>query len=86
MGRGAATARRAGGLFPARWKRRFPEQLIKLVLFLFSSASIFATVGIVSVLVFEATLFFQEVSIIEFLTGTVPEIGCRNVPGSGLGF
>jgi phosphate transport system permease protein len=69
-GRGAATATRAGGLFPARWKKRIPEQLIKLTLFLFSSASIFATVGIVSVLVFEATLFFQEVSIIEFLTGT----------------
>ena len=32
--------------------------------------SIFTTVGIVSVLIFEAALFFQEVSIFEFLTGT----------------
>ncbi|MFQ6026218.1 MAG: phosphate ABC transporter permease subunit PstC [Dehalococcoidia bacterium] len=59
-----------GQLLPAQWKRHFPEQLIKLTLFLFSIVSIFTTVGIVSVLVFEAALFFQEVSIFEFLTST----------------
>jgi phosphate transport system permease protein len=57
-------------MIPARWKKHFPEQIIKLLLFLFSIVSIFTTVGIVSVLVFEAALFFQEVSIIEFLTST----------------
>jgi len=67
---GAAAMTRNSGMIPARWKKHFPEQIIKLLLFLFSIVSIFTTVGIVSVLVFEAALFFQEVSIIEFLTST----------------
>lgn len=53
-----------------RWKRYLPERIIKAVLFVCSIVSIFTTVGIVSVLVFEGALFFQEVSIVEFLTGT----------------
>lgn len=54
----------------AKWKRYLPERIIKSVLFLCSIVSIFTTVGIVSVLIFEAALFFQEVSVLEFLTGT----------------
>jgi phosphate transport system permease protein len=53
-----------------RWRKHLPERTIKIVLLLCSSISIFTTVGIVSVLVFEAALFFQEVSIVEFLTST----------------
>ena len=53
-----------------RWKRYLPERIIRAVLFVCSIVSIFTTIGIVSVLVFEGALFFQEVSIIEFLTGT----------------
>src|SRR5919106_6634137 len=53
-----------------RWRKHLPERAIKVILLLCSTVSIFTTVGIVSVLVFEAALFFQEVSIVEFLTGT----------------
>ena len=53
-----------------RWRRYLPENLIRLVLILCAGISIFTTIGIVSILVFEAALFFQEVSIVEFLTGT----------------
>lgn len=53
-----------------RWRRYLPESLIRLVLIFCATISIFTTIGIVSILVFEAALFFQEVSIIEFLTGT----------------
>ena len=53
-----------------RWKRYLPERIIKGILFVCSIVSIFTTIGIVSVLVFEGALFFQEVSIVEFLTGT----------------
>ncbi len=54
----------------SRWKRYLPERIIKVVLFLCAIVSIFTTIGIVSVLIFEAALFFQEVSIFEFLTST----------------
>ena len=54
----------------SRWKKYLPERIIKAVLFLCAIASIFTTVGIVSVLIFEAALFFQEVTLWEFLTNT----------------
>jgi phosphate transport system permease protein len=53
-----------------RWQKHLPERIIKIILFICSAVTIFTTIGIVSVLVFEAALFFQEVSIVEFLTGT----------------
>jgi len=53
-----------------KWKKHLPESVIKLVLFSCATLSIFTTVGIVSVLLFEAILFFQEVSIFEFLGST----------------
>ena len=46
------------------------ERIARSVLFAFSTVSVLTTVGIVSVLLFEAIQFFQEVSPIEFLTGT----------------
>src|SRR5918992_3663244 len=53
-----------------RWRKHLPERAIKVILLLCSTVSIFTTVGIVSILIFEAALFFQEVSIVEFLTST----------------
>lgn len=53
-----------------QWKKRLPERIIRFILLFCSSVSVLTTAGIVGVLVFEAILFFQEVSIIEFLTGT----------------
>ena len=66
----AVSATIAGAGFSGKWKKYLPERIIKLILFLCSIVSIFTTIGIVSVLIFEAALFFQEVSIFEFLTGT----------------
>ena len=53
-----------------RWRQRVIESAIKAGLFVCAIMSIFTTVGIVSVLLFEAILFFQEVSILEFLGST----------------
>ena len=57
-------------LFSDRWKKHSPETVVKALLFLCGIVSIFTTVGIVSVLIFEAALFFQEVSFFEFITST----------------
>lgn len=53
-----------------RLRRYFTERIIKILLLLCSVVSILTTIGIVSVLIFEAGLFFSEVSIIEFVTST----------------
>ena len=53
-----------------RWKRYLPETIIKMVLLACATVSIFTTIGIVSVLLFEAVLFFQEVSLLEFFGST----------------
>lgn len=50
--------------------RVIQERIARSILFVFSTVSILTTVGIVSVLLFEAIQFFQVVSPIEFLTGT----------------
>ena len=55
---------------PNRWKRNLPETVVRSLLFLCAIVSIFTTVGIVSVLIFEAALFFQEVSFFEFISST----------------
>jgi phosphate transport system permease protein len=51
--------------------RHYVERLIELLLFGAAATSVLVTAGIVFVLVRETVLFFQEVSIVEFLTGTV---------------
>jgi phosphate transport system permease protein len=63
-------AAKFGGLLTGKWKRRLPERTIQGILLLCTAASILTTVGIVAVLIFQAALFFQEVSILEFITGT----------------
>lgn len=50
--------------------RRVREQLIGGVLFLASSVSVLTTLGIIVVLILEASRFFVDVPILEFLTGT----------------
>jgi len=52
------------------WKRMLPERAIAVFLFLCTFLSILITVGIVSVLLFEAITFFTDVSFIDFITGT----------------
>jgi phosphate transport system permease protein len=51
-------------------RRRIAEAPIYAFLFLCASLSIFTTLGIVLVLFEEAAYFFEDVSIVDFLTGT----------------
>jgi phosphate transport system permease protein len=46
------------------------ERAIEVVLFLAALVSVFTTVGIVYILVKESVVFFQQVSIVDFLTDT----------------
>ncbi len=57
-------------LLTHRRSRNIGEQLIGFVLMLCALLSTLVTVGIVVVLVKETLVFFQEVSVLEFLTGT----------------
>ncbi len=54
----------------SRRRRYLSEKIIRLGLLACATVSIFTTAGIVSVLLFEAVLFFQEVSVWEFLGST----------------
>jgi phosphate transport system permease protein len=49
---------------------RLKEWIIEKALFISAIASIFTTLAILGVLLFEALDFFQQVSIVEFFTGT----------------
>jgi len=49
-------------------KRNFIERVIEVILMFAALAATFITLGIVYILVTEATGFFEEVSVIEFLT------------------
>ncbi len=62
---GAMTARLA-----YRRSRILREKVIELLLFLAALVSVFTTVGIVYVLVKESVIFFQHVSLLDFLTDT----------------
>jgi phosphate transport system permease protein len=53
-----------------RRARIIKERAIEMVLFLAALVSVFTTVGIVYILVKESFVFFQHVSIIDFLTDT----------------
>lgn len=68
MNTGADTwlALEPGAARPRRWS----EQIIGVALFGCALISVLTTIGIVVVLVAEASQFFQQVSIVEFLTGT----------------
>jgi phosphate transport system permease protein len=54
------------------WRRRRPagERIIEFLLFLAASSSVLITAGIAAMLVWEASAFFQHVSIADFLTDT----------------
>jgi phosphate transport system permease protein len=64
----------AGGAVP---RRQWFEQAIFVGLFTCALISIATTIGIVVVLLAEASQFFREVSVVEFLTGTEwsPKLG-----------
>lgn len=49
-------------------KRNFIERVIEIILMFAALAAVFITLGIVYILVSEATGFFEDVSVIEFLT------------------
>jgi len=49
---------------------KLKEKLIEIGLKLSASVTIFTTIGIIAVLLFESITFFKDVSIIEFLTDT----------------
>ncbi|MEN3045444.1 MAG: phosphate ABC transporter permease subunit PstC [Candidatus Hydrothermales bacterium] len=49
-------------------RKRFQEEVIKSIFFIFALISVFTTFGIILVLLFETLQFFREVSIIRFLT------------------
>ena len=52
------------------WRKLLPERIVNLFLLLCSSVSILTTIGIVTVLLFEAVQFFREISFLDFVTGT----------------
>jgi phosphate transport system permease protein len=56
--------------FRRRTGGRLGEQLIRGVLFLCAMVSVFTTFAIIGVLLQETLLFFREVPILDFLTGT----------------
>ncbi len=49
---------------------KFREKIIHLILFLFALIPVITVVGIITILFTESYSFFQEVSILDFLTGT----------------
>jgi phosphate transport system permease protein len=51
-------------------RRTLGEWLVESLLFLAAASSVLITVGIVGVLVYESSAFFEHVSVREFLTGT----------------
>ena len=51
--------------------RHARERLIEFILFLAAFSAVLVTVAIVGILFYESMTFFQHVSIVEFLTGTV---------------
>lgn len=53
-----------------RKRRRGREGIIQIALLLCGTLSIFTTLGIVAVLIFETVEFFREVSILDFVTDT----------------
>lgn len=50
--------------------REFKEFAISILLAIAASSSVLVTLGIVGVLIYESMTFFQNVSVVEFLTGT----------------
>jgi phosphate transport system permease protein len=53
-----------------RWVRKLRERAIAVLLFLAAFSSVATTIAIVAVLIYESATFFEQVSIVEFLTST----------------
>ena len=72
IGEGAVSPASAREVIPLGVRRRplrkFGEGLAKVFLLICASGSVLTTLGIVAVLIFETIEFFQEVSILEFVT------------------
>jgi phosphate transport system permease protein len=51
-------------------RRRMLDQLVRAVLFAAASVSVFVTLAIVYILISESLVFFQHVSVLDFLTDT----------------
>ncbi len=53
-----------------RYKKKFGEKCIEVVLFLCASITILTTIAVISVLLYESINFFRNVSLVEFFTST----------------
>ena len=51
--------------------RKTRDRVVETILLLAGLVAVFTTVSIVAILVYESSFFFEHVSIVEFLTGTV---------------
>ncbi len=71
----SATAAAAPTIDPTRLKRKFTrhikERLIEIVLMFCGLVAVFTTLAITAILIYESLGFFQNVSVWEFITGTV---------------
>ena len=65
---GAPDALRPSAAFLRR--RRLLDRLVRLILFCAASLSVFVTAAIVYILISESVVFFQHVSLVDFLTDT----------------
>jgi phosphate transport system permease protein len=54
-----------------RWRQKLRERIIESLLFLAAASSVFVTLGIVGVLLYESATFFSHVPLKEFLTDTM---------------
>lgn len=59
------------GRLAHKFTRNIKERVIELILFLMAFFAVLITVAILAILVIESIGFFEHVSIVEFLTGTV---------------
>ena len=69
------TANITGDIAPGSWnpkrdRARMVQTFVKIIFGAFAAISIFTTIGILGTLIFETIAFFQEVSIVRFLTET----------------
>ncbi|EDX86273.1 phosphate ABC transporter, permease protein PstC [Synechococcus sp. PCC 7335] len=69
------TANVKGDIAPGSWnpkrdRARMVQTIVKIIFGAFAAISIFTTIGILATLIFETVAFFQEISIIRFLTET----------------
>jgi phosphate transport system permease protein len=65
-----ARLQHASGPF-GQTKSRWSEKILELIFAACASLSILTTLGIIAVLIFETAAFFQEVSLVDFLTDTL---------------